>query len=331
MVAGIFCVNDKGNDIRDMQVRIYRSNKANKYNLSIFGSLDAAIEDFKPDLLHAWLPPSVTIPAMCIAWKKRLPCLFSYRVAMFFTRPLAVSEYILAHFTASRIVTNNAVEHSNAAYRFLYRWKNGVRIKNAVPPLDEYQTPASREPADGACRILFVGRITRQKNWSCLLRAIPWIDSACRVQVIVCGDGEERTQFVSMVNQLNITEKVQYLGYQSNVYPLMQSCDMLVLPSWFEGMPNVLLEALQIGLPCIVSDIPAHHDIVGDQNCALLFDPSDPKTLAACITLLCKDQTIARGLAEKGRTVAADYRPEVMARHYHALYERMLQHRSTNH
>ncbi len=327
MVAGIFCVNDTGNDIRDPRVRIYRGKYSNKYNLNIFGSLSAAIDDFTPDVLHVWLPASVSIPAMCLALKNRLPCLFSYRVAMFFARPIAASEYLLALVAASRIVTNNCVTQSNAAYRFLYRVKRGVHIRNAVPSLAEYQKAEISQPADGSWRVLFVGRITKQKNWSCLLRALPWIDASCRVRVIVSGDGEERTQFLALVEELNLTGQVQYLGYQQHVYPIMRSCDMLVLPSWFEGMPNVLLEALQIGLPAIVSDIPAHRDIVGQKDCALLFDPSDPKQLADRISFICRNPTAAQKLADKGRAVAASYLPEKMTREYYELYVRMLERR----
>ena len=99
---------------------------------------------------------------------------------------------------------------------------------------------------------------------------------------------------------------------------------MLVLPSWFEGMPNVLLEALYIGLPCIVSDISAHRDIIGDTGCALLFDPSDPKELAARIDLLCRNQAVAQELSEKGKKVAKNYLPERMVREYYELYASMV-------
>lgn len=320
MEVGIFCLNDKGNDIQDAFVRIYRSRHSNRYSLRIFESLNAAIDDFKPDVLHAWLPGSVTIPAMLLALKNRLPCVFSYRVAMMFNRPLAVIEYVLALFAASRIVTNNSVKQANAAYRLLYRLKDGVHIRNAVSVETGLLNVPALKSVDELHKVLFVGRITKQKNWPCLLRAIPLVDPGCDVQLVVCGEGEEKEQLLAMADELDIAKKVQNLGYQQNIYPIMRSCDMLVLPSWYEGMPNVLLEALSIGLPCIVSDIPAHRDIIGDTGCALLFDPSNPKELAVRIGLLSGDQTTARGMAERGKIVAQDYCPERMVREYRELY-----------
>ena len=324
MAVGIFCVNDKGNDIQDASVRVYRSRKANKYNLSIFRSLNEAIDDFRPDVLHAWLPGSVTIPAMLLARKHRLPCVFSYRVAMFFRRPLTVLEYGMALFAASRVVTNNSVNQSNAAYRFLYWLKHGVHIRNAVSVGREYLKVSIRISAEEPRKALFVGRITQQKNWSCFLRAIPLIDPGCRIQFLVCGNGEEREQLLAMADELGVTESLQYLGYQQDIYRIMRSCDMLVLPSWFEGMPNVFLEALHIGLPCIVSDISAHRDIIGDTGCALQFDPSDPKELAARIDLLCRNQAAAQELFEKGKNVARNYLPGRMVLEYYELYSSMV-------
>jgi len=249
---------------------------------------------------------------------------------MMFNRPLAVIEYVLAIFAASRIVTNNSIKQSSAAYRFLYRLKDGMHIENAVQMDTAVLNVPANKPAAEPHKVLFVGRITKQKNWLCLLRAIPLVDPRFLVQLVVCGEGEEKEQFLAMADELNVAEKLQYLGYQQDICLIMRSCDMLVLPSWYEGMPNVLLEALSIGLPCIVSDIPAHRDIIGDTGCALLFDPSNPKELAVRIGLLSGDQTTARGMAERGKILAQDYRPERMVREYRELYSSIATKSATN-
>ncbi len=322
--TAIFCVSDKGNDIRDPTVQIYRSKKANKYNFSIFGSLNAAIERFNPDILHAWLPASVTIPTMLLALLKRLPCVFSYRNAMVFGRPLAVSEYILAFLGASHVITNNSINQSNAAYRLLYRIKRGVLIRNAVHVDALYQKPPSIKNLTEPCKVLFVGRITAQKNLACLLRAIPYTNPIHEVQLHICGDGEDKAKIVALTNELNLSARILHWGYRQDVYLVMQSCDILVLPSWYEGMPNVLLEALYIGLPCVLSDIPAHRDIIGDTGAALMFDPANPRQLAVNLDRLAGNRELAHELAERGRRVALSYFPERMAREYYNLYSMMV-------
>src|SRR5207249_11127907 len=100
--------------------------------------------------------------------------------------------------------------------------------------------------------------------------------------------------------------------------------DMLVLPSWSEGMPNVLLEALAIGLPCVVSDIPAHRNIIGTTSAALIFDPADPQQLAMRINLVRTKPALARKLADEGKKLTHQCTPDKMARAYHEVYSHIV-------
>ena len=255
MEPGIFCVNDKGGELISRSVPIYKSKHSVKYNYSIFSSLHEAIRNFHPDVVHAWLPDSMTIPAMLVALMHRVPSVFSYRSTMFFRRPLSVTEYLCALVAASRVVSNNPVGRSNIAYRFLYKWKRGVEIKNAVDVDSRLRKQLVGLNPGSSRSILFAGRITAAKNWRCLLRALPLIDTQHSYRLTICGDGEDAREFRELVDNLKLQDKVTLLGYRRDIYAIMQSADVLVLPSWYEGMPNVLLEALAIGIPSIVSDI----------------------------------------------------------------------------
>ena len=82
---------------------------------------------------------------------------------------------------------------------------------------------------------------------------------------MVCGKGEDEKQIQEYVVDKKLQNKVKLLGYKPELYSIMADSDLLVLPSWHEGMPNVLVESLAIGLPCILSDIPAHKDILGSE------------------------------------------------------------------
>ena len=323
MDAGIFCVRDLGrDDLQDASVRVYTSKSQKRYNFSLVGSLNSAIDDFKPAVLHAWLPASMTIPAMALAALRSIPCVFSYRNVMSFRRFLAFPEYMASMLFATRVVSNNCIRSSNLAYRLMYHVKNGVRINNAVR-IDSRWLKATPERSDDAWNVLFVGRLTRAKNWPCLLRAIALLQSHREVSLTICGDGEQREQMRMMIADLGLGGIVKYLGYQRNIYQLMQASDLLVLPSLWEGMPNVLLEALGIGLPCLISDIPAHRDIIGTTKAALMFDPADPQELAMQITLVRNNVALARQLAQEGKKVVQDYTPERMARAHYEFYARM--------
>lgn len=324
MEAGIFCVNDTGGELIGRSVSIFKSKQSNKYNFSLFGSLHEAIQSFRPDVLHAWLPASMTIPAMLVASRHRIPSVFSYRNRMFFNRPLTVPEYLCALMTASKVVSNNPIERSNFAYRALYKLKHGVEIKNAVQ-VDACFKKQRVDPHPESVRtILFAGRITAQKNWKCLLRALPLIDAQHAYRLTICGDGENTKELREMIDELKLQENVTLMGYRKDVYAIMQSADLLVLPSWYEGMPNVLLEALAIGLPSIVSDIPSHRDLIGDTQCAMTFNPNSPAELAGRINEFFAHSNYATEMARSGWKIAEAYAPLTMAIRYRDFYLDMI-------
>ena len=89
-------------------------------------------------------------------------------------------------------------------------------------------------------------------------------------------------------------------------------------------MPNVLLEALALGLPCVISDIPAHRFIDGGRKCARMFNPMAPAELAECLTDVFNSPELSTEMVKAGIEVAKDFGPELMIRRYVALYESMI-------
>lgn len=319
MAAAIFCVDDSGTDVSSEHVPIFRSARRNRYDFAVFGALDRAVDQFKPHVLHAWLPASITIPAMLVAARRSIPCVYSYRNAMSFHRPLTVPEYLIAMLTAARIVANNSVATSTLPYRWLFRLKKGVEIDNAVNMDAQWIRQPCTHRKD-TWNVLFAGRLTAQKNWQCVLRAIALIAGRPGLRLTICGDGEQRADMLAMIRELGLDDRVAWEGYRHDIYRFMSDADMLVLPSWWEGMPNVLLEALAIGLPCAVSDIPAHRRIIGATRAALLFDPAEPRALAQCIDGLRNDPTLVQRLATEGRELSEAYSADRMAQSHRDIY-----------
>ena len=320
--SGIFCVDAKSNDIDEGKVKVYSCERSHKYDLNVFRILHYAITDFKPDVIHAWLPEVVTIPAQLSALWHRTPCVYSYRNRMYFHRLLTIIDYLFALFFSTRVVTNNPIAQSHFLYRWLFSIKNGVEISNAACIPAEFHKAASEHSRNSKqiVKILFVGRITHQKNWECLVKALTLLPTSLRWELTVCGAGDQYEQLLEMIGGYGLKDKIRCLGYCENIYEIMKNSDLMVLPSWYEGMPNVLLESLTIGLPCIVSDIPAHRYILGNTEGALTFNPALPSELARKIEYFIKDQTISNDLYYAGKAVAKRYTPDFMMGKYYDLY-----------
>lgn len=317
--VAVFCVSPVGGEALAKDIQLFVYDRAGKLDFGIFSAALFAVRTFQPDVLHVWLPPAITIPAMIASALARVPCVFSYRNVMHFRRFLDVIEFFVAFSFSKKIVSNCSVERSSLAYRFLFRIKSGVCIPNAVstPPVG---VRSVTDKANDTVRIIFVGRLVPQKNWRCLLEALGMLDNGVNWSLSICGEGEDRRDAEQLCLELNIAKRVSFLGYRKDALELMSDSDILVLPSWHEGMPNVLLESFSVGLPALVSDIPEHKAIVNGTGAAVLFDPSNPNDLHMKISALVHDREHLATLRERGLQVIKEYSPDRMVQRYLNVY-----------
>ncbi len=316
----IFCVDGTGNDLPSGQVKIYTSKRQSK--ITVFKEIQHAIDDFLPEVIHAWLPSSVTIPAMFIGKWNRIPVVFSYRNTMKFSRPLMVIEYLFAWIFSKGIVSNNPINASKLQYRLLYYSKIHDFIPNAVKIDPKYKKTTSHNHT--IRNIIFVGRLTYQKNWQCLINALPKvIQSHSDIRILIYGDGEDKHDLITLVKKLELENYVSLLGYEKDIYKAMHNADVLILPSWYEGMPNVFLEALEIGLPCIVSDIYSNVNLLNNTKAALLFKPDQPSDLSEKLNTFLSDDN-HNTMIKKGWEIASIFTPNQLARRYISYYNRLI-------
>ena len=318
-----FCV-DEGDYSQPTNRTLVRYHRKSKADIGIFRAIANAIDDVKPDVIHAWLPPVITIPALLVGWWKNVPVIVSYRNAKRFRVKLDLLEYIFSGMVASGIASNTNVELCSLPYQWLFSWKNGILIRNGVSvPLNQAQSDDRNFLKSGKLSILFAGRLTRQKNWKCLLDALVIVGDEISWSLSVCGKGEDEKQIEEYLISENLHSKVKMLGFKSDLYTVMEDSDLLVLPSWYEGMPNVLVESLKIGLPCILSDIPAHKDIVGSVVPEMFFPPDKPDVLAEKIIDLCQNISLLKEMAIRGKSIAENYTVEKMICRYAGFYRRI--------
>jgi GalNAc-alpha-(1->4)-GalNAc-alpha-(1->3)-diNAcBac-PP-undecaprenol alpha-1,4-N-acetyl-D-galactosaminyltransferase len=258
-------------------------------------------------------------PAMLIGRLHCVPTIFSYRSVMYFSRCLSLLEYTTAWLCADAIVSNNPFSWSNCWYRFLSKVKRAAVIPNAVEVPEQY-VRIPKMNSDQPTSLLFMGRLAREKNVECLLNALAILGSRHDWKLRICGAGNLLSQIHDKIRSLGLRDRVELLGYRADAYELMQQGDVLISPSWHEGMPNVFLEALAVGLPCLVSDIPAHREIVGSSGCALMFDPSRPDQLASQLDDLLSNNNLMGRMIEQGRRVARRYSLSDMVESYRQLY-----------
>jgi len=154
--------------------------------------------------------------------------------------------------------------------------------------------------------IIYVGRLSREKNLETLISAFSSINGLLieNMCLLIAG-GEQSPSYTSFDNAK--VNKIVFLGHRNDVSDLLHLSDVFVLPSFTEGFPFGLLEAMACGKAIIASDIPAIREIVVNGKEALLFDPYSPEQLKEAILKLYYNPELRRELGENAEKKAKQY------------------------
>jgi glycosyltransferase involved in cell wall biosynthesis len=132
--------------------------------------------------------------------------------------------------------------------------------------------------------ILGVGRLTVQKNFRSLLQAFALVRRRRPARLVIFGEGDERRALEREARQLRVEQDVSLPGYIDNPYPCMARAAVLVLSSLWEGLPNVLIEALALGTPVVSSNCQSGpHEILDGGKYGSLVPVGDVEALASAI------------------------------------------------
>ena len=104
--------------------------------------------------------------------------------------------------------------------------------------------------------ILSIGRLVKQKNHILLLKALNKIKNKINFKLIIIGDGEEKKKLMNYISKNNLQKKIHIFAFKENIYPYLKSSDLFVSTSNYEGLPNVLLEALSLKKIIFSTDCP---------------------------------------------------------------------------
>lgn len=119
---------------------------------------------------------------------------------------------------------------------------------------------------------LTVGELIERKNHKALLQAMKKLNNSNAV-LLIAGDGEKKLSLEKKIHELGLKESVRMLGFRSDVKALLKVADCFVFPSYQEGLPGALMEAMASGLPCIASKIRGNIDALQDSG--FMFEPDD--------------------------------------------------------
>jgi glycosyltransferase involved in cell wall biosynthesis len=222
-------------------------------------------------------------------------------------------------FVALNDLIVSELESAGVPSRRIARIPNGVELD-----------PATRSYRLGnATKILFIGRLHRQKAIEDLLRAIGGLlpkPVGRELECTLVGDGPERAALEALCSELELGAHVRFAGQVNDVGPHLQLADVLVLPSRAEGLSNTLLEAMSSGLPVVASDISANRALIEHGVNGMLFPAADHVALQDVLEVVLERDDLRERLGrEARRTVELGYSIDRIAAQYESLYADLTQ------
>lgn len=175
--------------------------------------------------------------------------------------------------------------------------KRGIVIGN---PVDAKRIPV---PYEGERKKVIVGagRLDTQKNFSLLISAFAeFSKEETEYELVIFGEGRLRNQLKEEAKSLYISEKVHLPGRKNDLLEIMNSCSMFVLSSDYEGMPNVLIEAMCMGMPVISTDCPSGgpRELIKDHVNGILIPVGDKAAMVAAMKEL-SNQSVSKNMGRR--------------------------------
>jgi len=191
-------------------------------------------------------------------------------------------------------------------------------VPNGVPSRQPDPVPGlAPAPVIGS-----LGRLTEQKGYDLLVRALPDLPEATLVLV---GDGPERAPLEALASELGVAERLRITGWVAEAPSYLPTFDIFALPSRWEGMPLGILEAMHAGLPVLGADVGSVADAVSDGETGYVVARDDLAAVQDRLGRLLADPALRLRMGARGRVIAGEqFTDDIMARRYESIYNALV-------
>ncbi len=275
------------------------------FHMSVYGTLAAGL---------ASLPCIVSLRSVhydFATWYRRLAWMVTARLASAVTAVSEEAAELLSQY--ARIRRGRITVVPNGVDTEVFRPGPGAGVLQSLGVPEE------------AIVVGTVGRLHSIKGYRHLLDAAAEVVKArpqCHFVLVGDDGGSEGEALRMRASRLGLNGRVHFLGARADVPQLLREFDIFVLPSLSEGMPNVLLEAMATGLPCVATRVGGNSEVIGSPSVGVLVPAGNPQALTSDILSLARDAARRRrlGRAAQARALTC-YRLSTMVESNLRLYE----------
>ncbi|MGC8970740.1 MAG: glycosyltransferase family 4 protein [bacterium] len=279
------------------------------------------IEEFKPDIIHIHgahelvyisrsITPHTPIVFTCHGYNTFFPNV-DYRISAFINKRWTDKVIAVANYEREKLIRAGLPKEKITL------------IHNGIPEtLEKRELPINIE----GFIIGTAARLTKFKGINYLIEAFNYLYDKYRdLNLVIIGDGEEKENLERLAKKLDVEDRVFFLGALPNARFYFRNFHIFVLPSLFEALGIVLLEAISQKVPVIATDVGGIPEIIEDSKTGLLVPPKDSTALAQAIEKLINSQELRVSLGEGGyRRYREEFTLESMCLKTRAIYKALL-------
>ena len=296
-----------------------------------FARLKKHITAVRPDLIHTWLFAAdsygraagmaagvrhFVCGLRCVdPWKSGYELMIDRRLARRTDRIVANSPGVRDFYIEKGLPADKMTVIPNAAVAC-----------EPSPQITRRQLLDELGLADNTCLIGIIGRFWPQKR----IKDAIWATDLLKVirddvHLLVIGDGPQRERLLKYRRQVEITDKVHFLGERSDVGSLLPHFDMLWSTSGYEGQSNAIMEAMSAGVPVVGTDIAGTRDLIVEGETGFLVPVGDRAAFARAAQRIMENPDLGERLAEASRRrMVQEFSVEKMVKSYATLYDEVL-------
>ena len=296
-----------------------------KYDVRLLPRTISLVRRLRPDVVHTWLT-HMDIVGGATAWLLRVPWVMSERSATLIYPKTLLNRVRLALGKRADLIVPNSPGGAE------YWTAHGVapsRIE-IVPNFVPWEEIESAGPlrdsriADGEELVLYVGRLSPEKNLGAVIEAMTHVARARKsAKLAICGEGPQLADLTAQARAAGIEDRIVFAGFVPNVASWLKRSNALVAVSFVEGHPNAVLEAMAAGVPVVVSDIPAYRSILAGDS-ASFVPAGDPREIAAAIVRTLDDRQSAGERAARAKEGLRSLSLQNVVTQYENIYQRLL-------
>lgn len=289
-------------------------------NIRAYKQMLELMKKEKFDIIHCNTPVGGMLGRLCGRRSKISKIIYTahgfhfYKGAPLINRTLfKFVEKYLAHYTDSIITINK--EDYEAAKKFKLKNSGKVyyvpgvgidveKIKNSIEKRSEIVEEIGANYDDTL--IISVGELNENKNNKVIIKALGRLKDS-KIHYLLCGVGKKYDELIQLSKKENVEKNVHFLGYRKDIYELLKSADIFVMPSYREGLSRSIMEAMACGIPIIASKIRGNVDLVKDGYNGYLVDSDDFVKISDRVIELTKYKSKRRKMSDINLEIVKQY------------------------